>query len=85
MGDAIATLVLLGPYRSWDSLKTLFLSGREGKSKKHLIHLRVMLPGDVKGADKKICPLGKNIQKQLEKVLEEGGRRVDIAIMVKYD
>jgi hypothetical protein len=85
MGDAIATLILRGPYRSWGSLKTLFLSGREGKSKKHLIHLRVTLPDDVKGANKKIGPFGKNIQKQLKKALEERGRRVNIAIMVKYD
>ena len=85
MGDAIAAVILRAASRSWGSLETLYLSGREARVKKYLIQHRVTLPKDLNGADKEIHEFGKIIQKQLEKALEEQGRRVDIAIRVMYD
>ena len=83
MADAIATLVLRAPNRSWPALKTIHLSGREKKGKKQMIRLEVK---KFVGLDenKGIPKLGKKIEKALKEIVEKHGAKAEIAIMVQY-
>jgi hypothetical protein len=84
MANAIATLIVRAPFRSWSSLESLYLSGREKREKKAKIGLRVGLPEDWESANDKIVPFAKKIEKKIKEAREEYGRRIDIAIMIRY-
>ena len=85
MANAIACLIMRAPNRSWPAMKTLFLSGREGKPNAHTIKVRVTRPANAAAGEKLIRKHTKAIKKKLKNVMEKYGTDRELAIRIEYE